>query len=425
MRPPEALLHHWWRWRLWRGPLETVDGRRVWVRSPGRPNADEGPDFVDADVEIDGIRWRGHVEIDVEPSGWKAHGHDRHPHYRAVVLHVVWEVAEPPSHGIPTVAARPHFRADLLERWHQLMEGRTTPACTPLLNEAVRPVMAHTIARHGIQRMQDQAERLFRWLDESGHHWESVAYWWMARYMGSGPNADAFEAVARHLPLTVLWKHRDQPTQVEALFFGMAGLVPEPPPDDYARRLRDEFQFLRRKYGLRPPVLQWKTARMRPANFPTVRLAQLAAYLHHHGDFLRPLLAVDSGTAMARFVAVPVSDYWQRHYSWGRPYRGKAPRLGRQWIHNLLINVAAPLQYAYGMHQANEWLQRRALELWDRLPAERHRIVRPYAAAGFPAHSALHTQGILHLARTRCASQGCLQCPVGRRILGGDAHPDA
>ncbi len=421
MKIPEAFLHHCWRWQLWHRPLETTDGREIKVRSPGTPNVHEGPDFLDADIEIGGIRWRGHVEVDVRPADWQRHGHHRHVHYQNVILHVVWNASEQAGHTLPLLPIKDYVRKDVMEKWDQLLHTSHIPMCGPLLDESHRPVIQSTLERAGLNRLHGQAQRILDWLAQGGHHWEGTAYRWMVRYMGSGPNIDAFEALALHLPIHILWKHRDQLDQVEALLFGMAGLLPDVPSDNYSRMLQREFNFLQHKYALRRPMLQWKMARLRPANFPTVRIAQLAAFIHHHGDFLRPLLSADSLQSIARLVHVPLSHYWQRHYYWGRPYLKKAPGLGRQWQTMLLINVAAPLQYAYGLHQQLPQLRKQAIKLWDRLPAEQHHIARRYVSAGFSTHSALHSQGVLYMFRRYCSPRKCMECPIGITLLKGVA----
>ncbi len=419
MRIPEALAVYCWQWQRWKGPLTTVDGQPLAVYSPGTLNRDEGPDFLDADIQIGPVRWRGHIEVDLQERYWKQHGHDRNPHYRTVVLHAVWQPDGTAGHGLPVFDISAHVDSVLLGRWHQLQRAPRHPACQGLLDEHARPIMASVVEKAGIDRLQEKAQAILQRAAASHHDWETIAYILWARYLGSGPNIDAFEATSRQVPLAILLKTRHNLLRLEALLMGAGGLL-APAPDDvpYAARLRQEWAFLRHKYGLESlPGLRWKMHRLRPANFPTVRMAQLAGYIHRQGQFLRPLLEVRRPADVAALADIEVSDYWKRHYYWGRPRKGDAPRLGRQWQHNLMINVIAPLQYAYGRHQQRADLQRRALHLWDALPAEDNRITRPYRAAGFPLHSAIHSQGVLALYRRRCRPRHCLECGLGQALL--------
>ncbi len=424
--PTEMFAAYCWRWQRWNGPLHTLDGQPLVVFSPGVPNPDEGPDFLDADLQIGAVRWHGHIEIDLKEHFWQQHKHHENPHYRSVVLHAVWTPDGRGGHRLPIFDISAHVDRRVATRWQHLQKTPQVPACAELIGAAHRPVTASLVEEAGMQRMQEKAEAILREAQAVQHDWETIAYILFIRYAGSGPNIDAFEATARRLPLSILLKHRQSLIQLEALLMGVAGLLTGAPADDeYGGRLQQEWRFLQHKYGLESgAAAAWKMARLRPANFPLVRMAQLAAHLHRHGGFLRPLLAVRRPADVTALTDWDVSPYWQAHYHWGRRRKGRPPRLGRQWQHNLLINVIAPLQYAYGIHQQQAGMQQQALSLWDALPAEDHRTTRPYRSAGFPLRTALHSQGAIHLYRHACRPRRCLTCPLGQAVLGFKGRTD-
>ncbi|HRI60089.1 MAG TPA: DUF2851 family protein, partial [Saprospiraceae bacterium] len=269
-----------------------------------------------------------------------------------------------------------------------------------------------------VERLEQKTAAIAEMLVATENHWEEAFYRLLARNFGLKVNAEPFEALARSLPLLTLAKHKNDRKQVEALLFGQAGMLESIFKDDYPNELAKEYKFLRHKYGLVPlSVSQWKFLRLRPANFPTVRLAQFAALGHQSAHLFSKILEANNLRELENLFDVQSNDYWLTHFQFDKPSVKRSKNPGRDFVHLLVINTIAPLLFHYGKTKEQEEFQKRALNLLEELPPEANAIVDGWADLGIRVRHAYQTQALIHLKTRYCDAKRCLECAVGNAIL--------
>jgi hypothetical protein len=431
----EELLHYVWQHQYFdKADLQTDQGEKLTVLRPGHHNTDAGPDFLNARVQIGEVEWNGAVEIHLRASDWQRHHHQTDPKYDQVVLHVVYAADQPVlrTNGstIPSLTLAPRLTEALLTTYAALGGNLDTIAvpCAPFLPLVPRITRTMMMGRALLERVEQKATLLETQHQHLGGDWEATSYHALAAAFGFKKNSEPLARLAKALPLNILRRHRHDQRQTEALLFGQAGLLPSaadlPPSDAYLADLRREYEFLRHKYELADkalPAHAWNFLRLRPANFPTVRIAQLAALLHARPALFEALLTAASVAALEQFFRAPVSGYWQTHYRLGSP--GKVAALGRSSVHLLIINVVVPLRVAYARYVGQPELVEEALALLEQLPAEHNHLTAPYEALAFDHRTAADSQGLLALHHGYCQPRRCLQCAVGSRILQHNLPP--
>lgn len=419
----EQLLQYVWQHRLWRSEdMTTNDGRRVRVLDPGLLNRDAGPDFFNAKVEIDGRVWVGNVEIHVRASDWRRHGHDSDPAYDSVILHVVEKDDAPVyrtgGERIPQVVLEcsPRFG----ERLERLVNGRDKLPCASQLPQVPSLVVTEWIQALAFERLHGKVDRLRELLDLYAGSWEDVCYVSLARTLGFGINSDALERLARRTPLRLLHKHSDSLLQLEALLLGQSGLLQDgiDDGDPYVSQLRREYAFLANKFSLRPMEREaWKLFRIRPQNFPYRRIALLAHYVHDGFNLMHRILEADSEQALRPLFQVELTGYWARHYTLGKEQPTETSALSQSSIDIVLINLVAPLCYAYGELTGDYAMGDRAIALLESLRPERNAIVTQFVQAGIRCDDALTSQALIQLRKGYCEARKCIYCRIGHRLL--------
>lgn len=424
----EDLMQFIWGQRLFeQHGLRTTDGRAVEVVRPGRIQHDSGPDLVDARVRIDGQLWAGTVEVHLRSSEWNAHGHQHDPAYGNVVLHVVYEHdAEVRTlHGrvLPTVELFPRISPESIALHHALMRGRGFVPCAGMLGRVDPDRTGPWLERVLIERLERKTagvEALYRRL---GNDSAGTLYHMIARAFGSKVNAEPFGMLAHALPLRTLLKYRDDALRTEALLFGQAGLLRTDFVDEYPRLLQREYALLARMHGLCPaPAAAWKFARMRPANFPTIRIAQFARLLMRCDGGFSVFLDAGNVQELYDLLDVEAGAYWTDHYRFDVPSVPGPKRLGRAGAEHILINAIVPVLFALGRVQGRSDHADRALRLLEQLPAERNRSLVEWSALGFPADTATRGQALLELKDRYCAERRCLSCGIGNQLLKGTVN---
>ncbi|QHJ06587.1 DUF2851 family protein [Hymenobacter busanensis] len=425
----EDFLHYVWQHQYFdKTQLRTEQGDDVVVLRPGFRNADAGPDFLNARLVLGDVEWNGAVEIHLFASDWHRHQHQTDKKYDQVVLHVVL-TADQPVHRtdgteVPVLALAPRLAPTLLAAYEALLTAPAPDllpcaAALPTVPELTRLMMVERVL---LERVADKAEQVQDLHAQTGHDWEMTAWLVLAAGFGFKKNTEALTQLAQALPLPVLRRHRHGLRQTEALLFGQAGLLPPAAeaPDAYCAELRREYDFLAHKYQLMDsalPAHTWNFLRLRPANFPTVRLAQLAAVLHAQSRLFQPLLDAPTVATLEKLLLVPVSEYWRRHYRPGVPAAGAVPALGRSSAHLLISNVVVPLRVAHARSLDNQAAVEAAVDLLAQLPREQNSVLAPYEALQFRHRTAADSQGLLALHRGYCQPRRCLHCAIGSRIL--------
>ncbi|WP_345226097.1 DUF2851 family protein [Hymenobacter koreensis] len=425
----EDFLHYVWQHQYFdKAALCTEQGDEVVVLRPGYRNSDAGPDFLNARLMLGDVEWNGAVEIHLRASDWHRHQHQTDRKYDQVVLHVVFTADQPVRRTdgtiVPVLALAPRIAPSLLAAYEALMSGPAPEVlpcagALPAVPELTRLMMVERVL---MERVAEKADAILELHEQAGHDWESTAWLALAAGFGFKKNTDALTQLAQALPLPVLRRHRHDLRQTEALLFGQAGLLPvaSESPDDYCRDLRREYDFLAHKYSLvgqALPAHAWNFLRLRPANFPTVRLAQLAALLHAQPRLFQPLHDAPDVAALEKLLLLPLSTYWQTHYRPGVPAAAKVAGLGRSSAQLLIVNVVMPLRVAHAKSIDNPAGVEAAVELLNQLPREQNRVLAPYEALQFRHRTAADSQGLLALHRGYCQPRRCLHCAIGSRIL--------
>lgn len=419
----EDFLHYCWQYRkIQDQPLNTTDGEQVVVVHPGQHNTDAGPDFTSARLKIGDLLWAGDVEIHIKSSEWHQHQHDEDPAYNNVILHVVYEDDKPAfkanGQTIPTLQVKGHIDWAMVERYEQLVQNRDWIPCAPLLHKVPDFHWHQWLGRLTIERLEERAADIEGLLHQTNHSWEAAFYLRLMRNFGMKVNGIPFETLARSLPLALLAKHKNQLLQIEALLFGQAGFLAQVFTDPYPVALQREYAHLRHKYDLQPlPEGSWKWLRLRPANFPTIRLAQFAALVYQQNHLFSKLLEADTIKTLQAYFHVSPSSYWDDHYRFDKQSKPRKKTLGKAAINNILINTVVPFVFYYGQFKQQPDLRDKALAWLEEIPPERNHIVSKFSRLHKKPEHAGQTQAMLRLKQKYCTPVRCLHCQVGNFVL--------
>ncbi len=401
----ERLLHYVWKHKILPlKPLTTSEGQTVEVIDPGLHNHDQGPDFFNAKIRLDGTVWAGNVEVHLRSSDWYRHGHESDAAYNSVILHVVGEVdAEVVTQEGKTL---PQVRLDIPEHirrsYEELCRTEDYPRCHRIISSIpsikVRPWMDALL----VERLKERSEKVAERAERTGGDWERATFVTLSRSFGFGLNGDAFERWAMRIPLSAAGKHRDDLFQIEALFLGMAGLIDEVEglrSSQEVLLLSQEYAFLKHKFSLGDAMerADWRFLRTRPSNFPSARILQIAELYHSGRAQMSSLLGAQSVEELQTCLAV-------------KGMTAASRRL-------LIINTVVPLLFAYGRHTSNDDICQRAIRLLETLPAENNYILRQWQECGLKVSTAADSQALIQLKRQYCDRTDCLRCRFGYEYL--------
>jgi hypothetical protein len=417
----EALFQFIWQYSLYRPDgLQTADGIPVTVVHPGSLNRHAGPDFTGARIRIGNTLLIGAVELHVRSSDWAKHGHDSDPAYRNIILHVVHTVdRETAIQGVPTLELGPQIPDYVVNQYTSLLQ---TPQAIPCAQgHGTVPVLTKEswLSRILAERWEGRLEGWAGRLQALSGDWNRLFYERLAAGFGFKVNAEAFVHLAQITPLHVLLRHRGNLLQLEAMLFGQAGFLEDVFEEEYPVRLQREYRFQQHKYGLQPMAKhQWKFLRMRPANFPTVRIAQFAGLLHQSENLFAALMEVKDAKAAIAFLDIAASSYWEQHVRFGEAQeKSSVKKLGRTSAENLLLNVVAPMRFLVAHHTGSAAGREDALRFLEALPAENNNVLRLWSDSGWQARNAADSQALLELYKSYCTPKRCLECAVGLRLV--------
>lgn len=420
----EDFIYFIWKFRLFdQKQLQTVDGESVTVISPGIYNKDAGPDFTDVKIRIGNTLWAGSAEIHVRSSDWEKHRHNLDKAYNNVVLHVVFEhdmnVFRSDGTELHTLEIKNYISPTIESRYKKLMENISWIPCESQIGE-IEPVhISNWLSRMLVERLEEKSENVIRLSEEFNGSWDDTFYILLARNFGFKINALPFEMLARSLPLQILTRHRNNPLQSEALLFGQAGFLQGTACDGYFEQLQAEYTFLRKKYALNPiePFL-WKFLRLRPQNFPVLRIAQFAALMQKGtGLFSKVLELEDPLKTRSLFSDLSVNPYWKTHSMPGRVTASRSCKPGKESVDNILMNTVAVILFSYGRFLGDQSLINRAVKLLESLPFEKNHITTRFTRIGIGKDDAAGSQALLQLKKTWCDKKKCLFCAVGAKII--------
>jgi len=419
----EHFLHFLWRTRRFDlHLLSTTQGDPIEILDWGAYNTHTGPDFLHARLRIGGTLWAGHVEMHLRASEWKRHRHHLDEAYRNVVLHVVLEEDEPVilpgGERLPCLELRARISPRLTGEYLKLIQSTLWIPCQNLIQNVSESTRNLWLGRLLVERIELRTLTVSRIFSETRQDWDETCYRLLARYLGAKVNMEPFYELAQITPLKLLQKYRNNLFRMEAILFGQAGLLERDFMDPYPQKLKQEYEFLRKKHQLEPlSAAQWKFLRMRPPSFPTIRIAQLAALVFQTDHLFSKILALQKTEEVEHMLEVKLSNYWQRHFVFDKSSAPTVKTLGRDAIFLLLINTIVPLMFFVGQQRSDQSLCDRALHLLYSAPPEANNIIRGWQKLGITPISAAESQSLLQLKQYYCDSRRCLECAIGASIL--------
>lgn len=422
----ESFIHYLWKFRLLAPELVTTRGEALHVEHPGQHNSDSGPDFFNAKIRIGGTLWAGNVEIHLRSSDWQVHGHHTDKAYDGIILHVVYEDDLPlkaaSGHIVPCLEVRNRFDYRLFVNYERMIGSGNQVPCAGLLPEASIPAFALRawFDRLLVERMQTRIERIGKLHEYNKGSLEETFYQWLARSFGFRTNAQPFEMLARSLPHRLILQHAYHPIQTDALVFGQSGLLVDDTDEDYPQQLINEYAFLREKHSLKPLTAHiWKLMRLRPVNFPHIRLAQWSALLSRKQPLLSEILKCETPADYIAFFRQDVNPYWHKRFRFGKVSVESQRHIGDQSIELLLINTVAPFLFFYAVQTGKDEYRERSIDLLHRIQSENNAIIREWKKLGVVAENAGESQALLELKNSFCSLKKCLDCAIGVRLIGG------
>lgn len=401
------------------------DAGDIEVIYPGEYNTDSGPDFFNTRLVISGTHWAGNTEIHLSSSDWFRHGHHTDHAYDNVILHLVYknDADAYTASGRKLTTIEMKFKSSLWDNYLKLVNSSNVIACSDYLGTIDPFYLRHWLWTLGVERLERKSNEINDILLRTGNDWEETLYRLISRYFGFRVNTDPFEMLASRLPLKIIRKHADNLQQTEALLFGTAGLLEtalfkEAVTDDYYLLLCREFKVLSAKYSIQPiDGWTWKFHRLRPANFPTVRIAQLALLISSAGGLFSAVLECRSLDEMRKLFSVTASEYWDTHFNFGHECKKQEKHTGIQSVDLILINAIVPLLFIYGRQKGINEKCDMAADLLESIPPEANRLIEDYTDAGVCPDSAYMTQALLELRNRYCHNHMCLECHIGAKLI--------
>lgn len=417
----EQLLHYVWKHKIFSlKELKTTTGQQVEVIDTGLANTDAGPGFFNAKLKLDGALWIGNIEIHERSSDWFKHGHHADTGYNSVILHIASEIDTEISRSngerIPQIqlicpeAVRTNYK--------ELLETASYPPCYRII-PSLSPFTAHSwMSALQMERFEQKATLLNERLKRCQGNWEDAFFITLARNFGFGLNGDAFETWAHQLPFRAVDKHRNDLFQIEAIFFGQAGILEDSDGDGYYLRLKKEYIYLQHKFELIPMNTSlWRFLRLRPTNFPHIRIAQLACLYHRAYGLLSRIMETETLQGVRDILKGGTSEYWLTHYTFGGSSPSRPKTLSNTSLDLLIINTVVTFLYAYGLHKGNPVLCARAGSFLEELKAENNYITRMWEQCGMKTSNAADSQALIQLKKEYCDKKKCLYCRIGYEYL--------
>ncbi len=429
----EDFLHFIWKHQYFKkAGLQTSDGEHINILKPGIHNFGSGPDFSEAKVKVGDLTWTGNVEIHRNASEWKLHSHHTDPAYNNVILHIVWNedkaVFREDGTKIPTLQIQDRIDKELMDSYHDLLNFHEDILCKPWLKNVDKITLVGMLEKALISRLAKKAEIVRELVEKCQGDWEEASYHLLAMNFGFKVNTGPFLQLSKAVPLKLLMKNADNQFKMEALLFGQAGFLSGRSADNYMAELKNEYRFLMHKYALDENVLQssvWKFGRLRPSNFPTLRIAQLSAVIHSMKNIFSAMISAGSIQVLRHMLSVTPRAYWNNHYRFGEITKNKSSKPGKSSVDVLIINTAVPLLAAYSKYTDDQQYMDKAVSHLQMIAPESNRIVAGWEGAGVTASSSADSQGMIELFNEYCLKKNCLSCNIGTSILNRSAFRDA
>ncbi len=415
----ERLLQYIWQFQYFNhSELQTTNANAIQVIFPGKYNTNQGPDFLEGRIRIDDTLLVGHIELHINASDWDKHQHQQDINYRNVILHVVWhDDLQQQSPEIPLLVLEDRIANSLLYQYKEWMGQKTFVPCSHSINTVIDAIWVAWKERLLTERLQRKTGLVLQLFEANNGHWEETFWQLLAKNFGMKINGAAFESIAKSLPLSLLAKHKNQLTTLEALFLGQAGLLEKDFSEEYPKLLRREFLFHQHKYQLRKIDQSIHFLRMRPATFPTIRLAQLAMLIHQSDHLFSQMKQIQLVKKVKELLDITANDYWHTHYMFEEVSPYKIKHLGDDMVNNIIVNTIVPVLFAYGHYHKEQLMKDNVLKWMQEMPAEKNTITRGWQSLGIVNQHLYDSQSVIELKTQYCDAKKCLDCAIGNALL--------
>lgn len=417
----EDFLHHLWLYkRLDVTQLQTTTGEPLQILHFGHYLQSAGPDFFNAQLIIGDQKWAGNIEMHLKSSDWYLHNHQTDLNYDNVILHVVWEhdidVFRKNNEAIPVLELKNYVSNEQIKQYQNLFRPKSWINCENELASVDDFLIRNWQERLFFERLEQKSQVVTTLLQETKFDWEQVVYGLLLKNFGLNSNGEVFFAITKELPFSIVRKERENLVHLEALFFGISGLLANDFEDTYPKELQQIWLNLKQKYQLKSMKQEVQFFKLRPDNFPTIRLSQLAALFHKHHSVFQLLVTRNSLYDFREFFKISASKYWETHYQFDKVSPKKKKSLSNDFVDLLVVNSVLPLQFAYSNYLGADKTEE-LFELIKQVKAESNTIISKFESIGLISKNAFQTQALLQLKRNYCERNSCLQCQIGIYLL--------
>ncbi|MBQ4822171.1 DUF2851 family protein [Aquimarina sp. MMG016] len=424
----EDFVQYLWKYKKFElSNLKTTAQEQIVLQQVGVHNIDNsGPDFFNSQMVINNQKWAGNVEVHIKSSDWYVHNHENDPAYDNVILHVVWEddmdIFRKDNSVIPTLQLKDYVATDLLSKYQKLFRDGNNKwiSCDKELPEVSGFVISSWQERLYLERLEQKSMLISGLLKKSANNWEAVLFRLLAKNFGLKVNGEAFLSLADSIDFSIVRKCNNDLNQLEALFFGQAGFLENTSEDNYVRELRQQYGFLQNKFQLKTEgVLPFKFFRLRPPNFPTIRLAQLAMLYFKNQQLFSKIIEINTIQGFYEVFKIQTSDFWQNHYTFEKESKPRKKHITKSFVDLILINTIIPIKFLYAKSIGKD-VEDEVLDLISQLPYEKNNIVTGFKNMNVSIENALHSQAMIQLKNNYCDQKACLKCAIGNNLLNQD-----
>lgn len=418
----EDFLHYIWKFRKFDAlNLKTAQGELITIVKTGDYLELSGPDFFNSLITIGNQKWAGNIEIHLKSSDWYLHNHEKDPAYANVILHVVWEndtaIFREDNTEIPVLVLKEYVSKETVESYNALVSPKSWISCERQLKEIDDFVFKNWQERLFFERLERKSKFIFQLLEETNQDWEAVLFCLLAKNFGLNTNGNSFFQIAKAIPFSVIRKESFEIENLEALFFGISGLLETEKEDVYYKDLKFRYFYLLHKYQIEKTYVDpLQFFKLRPDNFPTIRLSQLAGLYHTYQNLFSKIIDLKSVKNVYNLLSVSASSYWHCHYQFDKESPKKSKTLSKSFLDLLIINTIFPLQFAYS-NMMGESPAEDLIDFINEVASEKNAIIDKFNSFGIQSKSAFESQTLLELKNEYCNQKACLKCAFGLELL--------
>jgi len=418
----EDFLHYLWKFKKFDSlNLKSVHNEPITIIKTGDYLELSGPDFFNAHIEIGGQKWAGNVEIHLKSSDWYLHNHEKDAAYKNVILHVVWEndtaIFRENNTEISVLVLKDYVSKETIDNYNALVSPKTWISCERQLKEIDKFIFKNWQERLFFERLERKSKFIYQLLEETNQDWEAVLFCLLAKNFGLNTNGNSFLQISKAIPFSVIRKESFEVENLEALLFGTSGLLEAEKEDVYYKDLKFRYFYLLHKYQIEKTYVDpLQFFKLRPDNFPTIRLSQLASLYHKHQNLFSKIIDLKSVEEVYHLLSVSASSYWQNHYQFDKESPKKSKTLSKSFIDLMIINTIIPLQFAYS-NIRGESIAEDLIDFINEVASEKNTIIDKFNSFGVKSQSAFESQSLLELKNEYCERKACLKCALGLELL--------